>query len=69
MRYDPEADILYILVKEGAIKETEEVSDDLFVEYDEDNHIAGIELWQARKNLLRATNASFGVRAITADEA
>jgi uncharacterized protein YuzE len=22
------------------------------VEYDEDDHIAGIELWQARKNLL-----------------
>jgi uncharacterized protein YuzE len=77
VRYDPEADILYILVKEGTIKETEEVSNDLFVEYDEDNHIAGIELWQARKNLLpdllgyveRATKVSFGVRAITADEA
>jgi uncharacterized protein YuzE len=52
VRYDPEADILYILVKEGSIKETIEVSDDLFVEYDEDDHIVGIELWQARKNLL-----------------
>jgi len=52
VRYDPEADILYILVKEGSIKDTIEVSDDLFVEYDENNHIAGIELWQARKNLL-----------------
>jgi uncharacterized protein YuzE len=70
VRYDPEADILYILVKEGTIKETEEGSDDLLVEYDEDNRIAGIELWQARKNLLpdllgyveRATKASFGVR-------
>lgn len=52
VRYDPEADILYILVKEGSTKETIEVSDDLFVEYDEDDHIVGIELWQARKNLL-----------------
>lgn len=52
VRYDPEADILYILVKEGSIKDTIEISDDLFVEYDENNHIAGIELWQARKNLL-----------------
>jgi len=52
VRYDPEADILYILVKEGSIKETIEVSDDLFVEYDEEDHITGIELWQARKNLL-----------------
>ncbi|MFZ2071081.1 MAG: DUF2283 domain-containing protein [Halobacteriota archaeon] len=52
VRYDSEADILYILVKEGRIKDTTEVSDDLFVEYDENNHIVGIELWQARKNLL-----------------
>jgi uncharacterized protein YuzE len=52
VRYDPEADILYIFIKEGSIKDTIEVSDDLFVEYDESNHIAGIELWQARKNLL-----------------
>lgn len=52
VRYDSEADILYIFVKEGSIKDTIEVSDDLFVEYDENNHIAGIELWQARKNLL-----------------
>lgn len=52
VRYDSEADILYIFVKEGNIKDTIEVSDDLFVEYDEDDHIAGIELWQARKNLL-----------------
>jgi uncharacterized protein YuzE len=29
-----------------------EVSDDLFMEYDENNHIAGIEWWQARKNLM-----------------
>ena len=51
-RYDSEADILYIFVKKGSIKDTIEVSDDLFVEYDENNRIAGIELWQARKNLL-----------------
>ncbi len=50
--YDPEADIIYIFVKEGSIKDTIEVSDDLFLEYDEDNHIIGIELWQVRKNLL-----------------
>ncbi len=52
VRYDSEADILYIFVKEGSIKDTIEISDDLFVEYDENNQIAGIELWQARKNLL-----------------
>jgi len=53
IRYDPEADILYILVKEGSIKDTVEISDDLFVEYDEDGSIVGIEVWQARKNVLK----------------
>ena len=45
VRYDPEADILYILVKEGKVKDTEEIDKDLFVEYDENGNIAGIEIW------------------------
>ncbi len=49
VRYDPEADILYILVKEGEIKDTEEIDEDLFVEYDENGSIIGIEIWQAGK--------------------
>ena len=49
VRYDSEADILYIFVKEGSIKDTMEVSDDLFVEYDENNHIAGIERGASQK--------------------
>ncbi len=53
IRYDPEADILYILIKEGSIKNTVEISDDLFIEYDENDNIVGIEIWQARKNVLK----------------
>ena len=53
IRYDLEADILYILIEEGSIKDTVEISDDLFVEYDEDGNIVGIEAWQARKNILK----------------
>ena len=53
IRYDPEADILYILIKEGSIKNTIEIDDDLFIEYDENNNIVGIEIWQARKNVLK----------------
>jgi len=49
VRYDPEADILYILIKEGKIKDTEEIDEDLFVEYDENGNIVGIEIWQASK--------------------
>jgi len=51
VRYDPDSDILYLLIKEGDIEDTTEVSEDLFEEYDEKKNIVGIELWRARRNL------------------
>jgi uncharacterized protein YuzE len=51
VRYDHEGDILYILVKEGRIKDTIEVGEDLFVEVDEEGKIAGLEVWRARTNI------------------
>ncbi|MDI6811639.1 MAG: DUF2283 domain-containing protein [archaeon] len=51
VRYDPDSDILYLLIKEGDIEDTIEVSEDLFVEYDEKRDIVGIELWRVRRNL------------------
>ncbi len=51
VRYDSESDILYILVREGKIKDTVEISEDLFIEYDENDNIVGIELWRTRKNV------------------
>ncbi len=50
-RYDAESDILYLLIKEGQIKDTVEVSEDLFIEYDENDEPVGIELWKARANV------------------
>lgn len=51
VRYDSEADILYILLREGKIKDTVEVGEDVFVEYGENDEIIGIEIWQARKSI------------------
>jgi uncharacterized protein YuzE len=50
-RYDAESDILYLLIREGEIKDTIEVSDDMFIEYDENDKPIGIELWRARTNV------------------
>jgi len=50
-RYDTESDILYLLIKEGQIKDTVEVSEDMFIEYDENDELVGIELWSARRNV------------------
>ena len=52
VRYDPEADILYFLIKEGEVEDTIEVDDDIFIEYGPNKEIMGIEVWQARKNVL-----------------
>lgn len=51
VRYDQEGDILYILVKEGRIKDTIEVGEDFFVEVDEAGKIVGFEVWRARTNV------------------
>ncbi|MCZ7381932.1 MAG: DUF2283 domain-containing protein [Candidatus Methanoperedens sp.] len=50
-RYDADSDILYLFIREGEIKDTIEVSEDMFIEYDENDNPVGIELWRARKNV------------------
>ncbi|MCD6493337.1 MAG: DUF2283 domain-containing protein [Archaeoglobaceae archaeon] len=47
VRYDAEADIPYIFIKGGKIKDTAEVGEDIFVEYGEND-----EIWQARKSII-----------------
>jgi uncharacterized protein YuzE len=52
VNYDPEADILYIVIREGPVKDTVEAGDEIFIEVTEDERIAGIEVWNASKNIL-----------------
>jgi len=52
VNYDPEADILYIIIREGPVKDTVEAGDEVFIEVTEDEKIAGIEVWNASKNIL-----------------
>ncbi|WP_240911978.1 MULTISPECIES: DUF2283 domain-containing protein [unclassified Thermococcus] len=47
VRYDPRADILYILIREGPVADTDEVDEDVWFEYDEEGNIVGIEIWNA----------------------
>ena len=41
--YDPESDMLYMVVREGGIKETVEADRDVFAE------IAGVEVWSIKE--------------------
>ncbi|MFO7967235.1 MAG: DUF2283 domain-containing protein [Archaeoglobaceae archaeon] len=52
VRFDPEADILYILIKEGEISDTDEIDDDLWIEYDKEGSIVGIEIWNAGEKVI-----------------
>ncbi|ACX73201.1 Protein of unknown function DUF2283 [Methanocaldococcus vulcanius M7] len=52
IRYDPKSDILYILIKEGEIEDTDEIDEDVWIEYDKDGNIVGIELWNAGEKVI-----------------
>jgi len=52
VRYDPKADILYILIKEGEISDSDEIDEDVWIEYDKDGKIAGIEIWNAGEKVI-----------------
>ncbi|MCE4605748.1 MAG: DUF2283 domain-containing protein [Desulfurococcales archaeon] len=52
VHYDPEADILYIITKEGPFEDTLPAEDDVYIEVDENGNIIGIEIWKASINIL-----------------
>ncbi|MBP1912380.1 DUF2283 domain-containing protein [Thermococcus stetteri] len=53
VRYDPKDDILYILIREGPVADTDEVDEDVWFEYDERGNVVGIEIWNAGENVIR----------------
>lgn len=53
INYDPEEDILYIVVKEGPIFDSREIDEDIRLEYDKKGNVAGLEIMNARKNIAK----------------
>jgi uncharacterized protein YuzE len=53
VNYDPETDILYLIVKEGPIFDSRELDDDIRIEYDKEGQIAGIEVLNSRSNIFK----------------
>ena len=49
IRYDPEADALYIKIRDGKVADSEEISDGVIIDYDEDGNIIGIEVVEFSK--------------------
>ncbi len=46
-QYFPESDMLYIKLKEGISTESEEVAPNIVLDYDEADHVIGIEIEDA----------------------
>ncbi len=44
INYDKEADALYIKLKEGKVFESEEIEDNIIIDYDRQKNILGIEV-------------------------
>jgi len=53
VNYDPEEDILYIVIRKGSVVDSKEVDADIRLEYDRKGNIAGLEIMNARRNLAR----------------
>ncbi|MDJ0272632.1 MAG: DUF2283 domain-containing protein [Candidatus Caldarchaeum sp.] len=52
--YDPEADIIYMVLRDGEIYDSREENEDVRLEYDKEGHLIGIEIMNARTNLIAA---------------
>jgi len=44
IKYDPDADAMYIRLQDGEIEKTREVDDNIILDYDKDGKLLGIEL-------------------------
>jgi uncharacterized protein YuzE len=51
IRYSPEDNAAYIRLSSSKVLESAEVSPDVIFDYDEDGHIVGIELLDAKSQL------------------
>ncbi|MEM3019285.1 MAG: DUF2283 domain-containing protein [Candidatus Bathyarchaeia archaeon] len=47
--YEPDADALYIWIREGRVADSDEVSDGVIVDYVEDGNALGIEILEFSK--------------------
>ena len=51
VKYDKEADVLYILLTNDKVKESDEDKPGIVIDYAENGNIVGIEILQASKKL------------------
>jgi uncharacterized protein YuzE len=61
IRYDKEVDVLYILLSEKKIKESDERKQGIIIDYDKEGSIVGIEILDASKRMKNPTKVEYEV--------
>jgi len=52
VEYDRESDILYIKFRDSKVKETRMLSEDAYIDLDDEGNLVGIEIWRASENAI-----------------
>jgi uncharacterized protein YuzE len=52
VEYDRESDILYIKFRDSRVKETKMLSEDAYIDIDDEGNPVGIEIWRASENAI-----------------
>lgn len=61
VKYDREADVLYIQLSDAPIIESDEERKGIVLDYDDEGRIVGIEILNASKNLPQPTKVEYEV--------
>ena len=64
IEYDPEADALYIQIREAHPHDNIDIEDGVTVDVDEDSHIVGVEILDASKRLSASDLASITIEKL-----
>ncbi len=64
IEYDPEADALYIQIREAEPQDNIDIEDGVTVDVDGDRHIVGLEILDASKRLSPADLASITIEKL-----
>ena len=64
IEYDPEADALYIQVREADVDDNIDIEDGVSVDVDADRHIVGLEILDASKRLTASELANIVIQRL-----
>ncbi len=60
--YDPQTDSLTLILREMAVKESDEIREGLIVDYGEDDRIVAIEMLDASENISEPLSFLFEIK-------